>query len=117
MKKQIDNFDEGEIVRSRSIVESMTPTERANPKVLNGSRRARIAIGCGRKVSDVNNLVDRFTAAQKMMKQVRSSGMPAMPNMPTMPNLPKGSTVNKSPTKKKSKSGNPAKRALEEGLS
>jgi signal recognition particle subunit SRP54 len=45
MKKQIDNFDEGEIVRSRSIVESMTPIERANPKVLNGSRRARIAIG------------------------------------------------------------------------
>ena len=123
MKKQIDNFDEGEIVRSRSIVESMTPIERANPKVLNGSRRARIAIGCGRKVSDVNNLVDRFTAAQKMMKQVRSSGMPSMPNMPanlSMPNLPtlsKGSTVNKAPTKKKSKSGNPAKRALEEGLS
>ena len=114
MKKQIDNFDEGEIVRSRSIVESMTPAERANPKVLNGSRRARIAIGCGRKVSDVNNLIDRFTAAQKMMKQVRSSGMPAMPNLPT---LSEGSTVNKAPTKKKSKSGNPAKRALEEGLS
>jgi signal recognition particle subunit SRP54 len=123
MKKQIDNFDEGEIVRSRSIVESMTPMERSNPKLLNGSRRARIARGSGRNVSDVNNLVDRFTAAQKMMKQVRSSGMPAMPNMPAMPgmpampNLPKGSTVNKAPTKKKSKSGNPAKRALEEGLS
>ena len=123
MKKQIDNFDEGEIVRSRSIVESMTPMERSNPKLLNGSRRARIARGSGRNVSDVNNLVDRFTAAQKMMKQVRSSGMPAMPNMPanlSVPNLPtlsKGSTVNKAPTKKKSKSGNPAKRALEEGLS
>jgi signal recognition particle subunit SRP54 len=126
MKKQIDNFDEGEIVRSRSIVESMTPTERANPKVLNGSRRARIAIGSGRKVSDVNNLVDRFTAAQKMMKQMRSSGMPSMPNMPssvamptvpTVPTFSKGSAINKGPTKKKSKSGNPAKRALEEGLS
>jgi signal recognition particle subunit SRP54 len=61
MKKQIENFDEGEIVRTKAIVQSMTPTERRDPKVLNGSRRARIALGSGRKVSDVNNLVDRFT--------------------------------------------------------
>ena len=114
MKKQIENFDEGEIVRTKAIVQSMTPTERRDPKVLNGSRRARIALGSGRKVSDVNNLVDRFTAAQKMMKQVRNGGMPAgMPpgmGMPAMPKL--NAPVNK---KKKSKSGNPAKRAQEEG--
>ena len=126
MKKQIENFDEGEIVRSRAIVESMTPTERSNPKLLNGSRRARIARGSGRNVSDVNNLVDRFAAAQKLMKQVRTSGMPPgmPPGMPAgmnasgIPAMPKGfggSTKNKSNTKKKSKSGNPAKRALEEG--
>ena len=126
MKKQIENFDEGEIVRSRAIVESMTPTERSNPKLLNGSRRARIARGSGRNVSDVNNLVDRFAAAQKLMKQVRTSGMPPgmPPGMPAgmnasgIPAMPKGfggSTKDKSNTKKKSKSGNPAKRALEEG--
>jgi signal recognition particle subunit SRP54 len=126
MKKQIENFDEGEIIRSRAIVESMTPVERSNPKLLNGSRRARIARGSGRNVSDVNNLVDRFAAAQKLMKQVRSSGMPpgmtaGMPGainaggIPAMPAGFGGSTKNKSNTKKKSKSGNPAKRALEEG--
>jgi signal recognition particle subunit SRP54 len=114
MKKQIENFDEGEIVRTKAIVQSMTPTERRDPKVLNGSRRARIALGSGRKVSDVNNLVDRFTAAQKMMKQVRNGGMPAgMPPGMGMPALPKVSTA--APKKKKSKSGNPAKRAQEEG--
>jgi len=119
MKKQIGNFDEGEIVRTKAIVQSMTPKERQDPKVLNGSRRARIALGSGRKVSDVNNLVDRFSAAQKMMKQVRNGAMP--PGMPPnmgmgmgpLPALPK---ANKPINKKKSKSGNPAKRALEEGL-
>jgi signal recognition particle subunit SRP54 len=113
MKKQIENFDEGEIVRTKAIVQSMTPAERREPKLLNGSRRARIALGSGRKVSDVNNLVDRFSAAQKMMKQVRNGAMPAgMPAGMGMPAMPK---VNKPINKKKSKSGNPAKRALEQG--
>lgn len=112
MKKQIDNFDEGEIVRTKAIVESMTPIERRDPKVLNGSRRSRIALGSGRTVSEVNNLVERFSAAQKMMKQVRNGGMPAgmagmgLPPMPVV----KASIA----PKKKSKSGNPAKRAIEE---
>ncbi len=112
MKKQIENFDEGEIVRTKAIVQSMTPIERRDPKVLNGSRRARIALGSGRKVSDVNNLVDRFSAAQKMMKQVRNGGMPAGMAGMGMPAMapPKPSIA----PKKKSKSGNPAKRALEE---
>ena len=113
MKKQIENFDESEIVRTKAIVQSMTPTERRDPKVLNGSRRARIALGSGRKVSDVNNLVDRFSAAAKMMKQVRNGAMPAGMGGMGLAALPKA--VNQSaPPKKKSKSGNPAKRALEE---
>jgi signal recognition particle subunit SRP54 len=114
MKKQIENFDEGEIVRTKAIVQSMTPTERRDPKVLNGSRRARIALGSGRKVSDVNNLVDRFSAAQKMMKQVRNGGMPQGMAGMGLPAMPKA-TIKSAPPKKKSKSGNPAKRALEEG--
>ena len=114
MKKQIENFDEGEVVRTKAIVQSMTPTERRDPKVLNGSRRARIALGSGRKVSDVNNLVDRFSAAQKMMKQVRNGATPQGMAGMGLPAMPKAAIKSAAP-KKKSKSGNPAKRALEEG--
>ena len=114
MKKQIDNLDESELVRTKSIVQSMTPIERRDPKVLNGARRARIALGSGRKVSDVNSLVERFSAAQKMMKQVRNGGMPQGLGGMGMPAMPKAAPKNV-PQKKKSKSGNPAKRALEEG--
>jgi signal recognition particle subunit SRP54 len=125
MKKQIENFDESEIVRTKAIVQSMTPTERRDPKVLNGSRRARIAAGSGRQVSEVNSLVERFTQAQKMMKAMRSGKVPA--GMPAGMGLPPGAAIppgtfggmgapNKGnqPPKKKSRSGNPAKRALEE---
>jgi signal recognition particle subunit SRP54 len=122
MKKQIENFDESEITRTKAIVQSMTPLERRDLKVLNGSRRARIALGSGRKVSEVNALADKFTAAQKMMKQMRNGGgMPQMngargmalpPGMPGLPAAPKKAAPIQ---KKKSKSGNPAKRALEEG--
>ena len=114
MKKQIENFDESEITRTKSIVQSMTPRERRDLKVLNGSRRARIALGAGRKVADVNALVDKFTAAQKMMKQMRNGG--SMPGMPAgMPGLPPAPRKAAPSAKKKSKSGNPAKRALENG--
>jgi signal recognition particle subunit SRP54 len=117
MKKQIDNFDESEITRTKAIVQSMTPLERRDLKVLNGSRRARIALGSGRKVSDVNALVDKFSAAQKMMKQMRNGGgMPAgMALPPGMPPMPQGPKKAAPIQKKKSKSGNPAKRALENG--
>ena len=120
MKKQIENFDESEIVRTKAIVQSMTPTERRDPKVLNGSRRARIATGSGRQVSEVNSLVERFTAAQKMMKQMRNgkvpAGMPAGMGLPPGAAIPGMSAPNKGnqPPKKKSRSGNPAKRAAEE---
>ena len=117
MKKQIDNFDESEITRTKAIVQSMTPLERRDLKVLNGSRRARIAFGSGRKVSEVNALADKFTAAQKMMKQMRNGGgmpqgMALPPGMPGLPPAPKKAAPIQ---KKKSKSGNPAKRALENG--
>ncbi len=120
MKKQIENFDESELVRTRAIIESMTPQERNNPKILNGSRRARISLGSGRAVSEINSLVERFSQAQKVMKQMRSGGMPnilgmgGLPGMAGIPGMPK---ISKSPPppKKKSRSGNPAKRAAEEG--
>ena len=53
-RDQLENFDEREIDRIQAIIQSMTPAERANPKMIDGSRRARIAKGSGRQVSDVN---------------------------------------------------------------
>ena len=117
MKKQIENFDESELVRTRAIIESMTPLERNNPKVLNGSRRARISRGSGRAISEINSLVERFSQAQKVMKQMRSGGMPNIPGMGGLPNMGGMPKISKNtpPPKKKSRSGNPAKRAAEEG--
>ena len=113
MKKQIENFDESELVRTRAIIQSMTPMERNDLKVLNGSRRSRIALGSGRAVSEINSLVERFSQAQKMMKQMRGGNMPA--GLPNIGSIPKPQQSNNIP-KKKSRSGNPAKRALEEGI-
>ena len=86
MRDQLENFDEREIDRIQAVIQSMTPAERANPKLIDGSRRARIAKGSGRQVSDVNSLVDRFFEARKMMMQMaRGGGMPGMPGMPGAP--------------------------------
>jgi signal recognition particle subunit SRP54 len=136
MKKQIDSLDDRELIRTQAIIQSMTPLERNNPKILNGSRRARIAKGSGRSVSEINNLVDRFSRVQKMMKQFsgmskgkKGFGLPGMgmagmggvglPGMGGlgmgMPSLPSGGNKGSQPPKKKSKSGNPAKRAAENG--
>ena len=116
MRQQLDNFDEREIDRTEAIIRSMTPAERRQPKILNGSRRARIAKGSGMTVTDVNSLVNRFEQAAKMMKTVAKGGVPQMPGMPQMPGIGSfGGGKSKSKDKKKgSKSGNPAKRAAEE---
>lgn len=115
MKKQIDSIDDKELVRTQAIVQSMTPEERRNPKVLNGSRRSRIARGSGRSVTEVNSLVDRFSAAQKVMKQMRSGGgMPKGMALPPGMGMPAAPRIAAAP-KKKSRSGNPAKRAADEG--
>jgi signal recognition particle subunit SRP54 len=118
MREQIENIDEKEIDRVTAIIRSMTPQERQDHKILNGSRRSRIARGSGSTVSDVNGLVERFVEAQKMMRQLASGGgMPGMPGIPGMGRggkKAKGKAVAKSGKKGgKSRSGNPAKRALE----
>jgi signal recognition particle subunit SRP54 len=61
--------DEGKVRHFEAIIDSMTPAERADPRILNGSRRARIARGSGRPVHEVNQLVRQFQEMQKMMKQ------------------------------------------------
>ncbi len=104
MKDQIAGIDEREIDRIEAIIYSMTPAERTNPKMLDGSRRARIAKGSGTQVSDVNSLVNRFFEARKMMQSLAGGGMPGMPGV-------RRPAVKQAPKKKGNKvSGNPAKR-------
>jgi signal recognition particle subunit SRP54 len=64
-----------------AIVLSMTPEERRDPSIINGSRRARIAKGAGRPISEVNKLLDQFRQMQKMMKQMAKGGMRVPPSM------------------------------------
>ena len=114
MKQQLENFDEREIVRTEAIIQSMTKAERVNPKLLNGSRRLRIARGSGMTVTDVNQLVTRFDQAAKLMKTVAKGGMPNVPGMGPIPGAGFSGGRGKQQAKKKgSKSGNPAKRAAE----
>jgi len=115
MKQQLENFDEREIDRTEAIIRSMTPVERRNPKVLNGSRRLRIARGSGMTVTDVNQLVQRFDQAAKMMKTVARGGVPQIPGMGPMGGKPGASSKRGGKQKKGggSRSGNPAKRAAE----
>jgi signal recognition particle subunit SRP54 len=77
MKDAIKQIDDSDLDRTAAIIRSMTPAERENPKLINGSRRLRIANGSGVMVSDVNNLVDRFFEARKMMNQMGGAmGLP-----------------------------------------
>jgi len=77
MKDQLAELDDSHFDRVTAIIRSMTPGERTNPKIINGSRRARIARGSGVAVMDVNQLLNRFAEAQKMMKQM--GGMMGLP--------------------------------------
>jgi signal recognition particle subunit SRP54 len=114
IKDQISNIDEKDVDRIEAIIHSMTPAERDNPKIIDGSRRARIARGAGVQVSDVNGLVDRFFEARKMMSSLASGKMPNMPGMPAMAGG--GGGARRPPARPKGKkggrgvSGNPAKR-------
>ncbi|HVQ96962.1 MAG TPA: signal recognition particle protein [Mycobacteriales bacterium] len=88
MKDQIENIDDKDLDRTTAIIRSMTPAERHDPKIINGSRRARIAKGSGVAVSDVNSLVDRFFDARKMMQQM--AGQMGLPGMRRRPKSTKG---------------------------
>ncbi|GII58972.1 signal recognition particle protein [Planotetraspora thailandica] len=80
MRDQLNQVDDRDLDRVAAIIRSMTPGERQDPKIINGSRRARIAGGSGVSVTEVNNLVIRFFEAQKMMKRMsQGMGIPGMP--------------------------------------
>ncbi|WP_028924857.1 signal recognition particle protein [Pseudonocardia acaciae] len=70
MKEALSQVDDKQMDRIQAIIRGMTPAERADPKIINGSRRLRISKGSGVSVSEVNDLVNRFFEARKMMKQM-----------------------------------------------
>jgi signal recognition particle subunit SRP54 len=83
---------EKEMARVEAIIGSMTKKERENPKIINPSRRERIAKGSGVTVLDVTQLLKNFTQMQKMMKRMMGGGgkLPSPGKMPKMPRLPGG---------------------------
>jgi len=83
-REMLSQISDKDLDRAAAIVSSMTVEERRNPKMLNGSRRLRIANGSGVTVGEVNSLVVRFLEGQKMMRQMMGGGMPGMPGMPGM---------------------------------
>jgi signal recognition particle subunit SRP54 len=104
----LSQINDSDLDRAAAIVNSMTPQERRNPKILNGSRRARIARGAGVTVGEVNNLVQRFLEGQKMMRQMLGGGVPGMPPIPGMRRAAtKAAKGRKGSAKKKPKGGRP----------
>jgi signal recognition particle subunit SRP54 len=70
MKDQLAQVDDSHLDRLQAIIRGMTPAERENPKIINASRRVRIAKGSGVAIREVNDLVNRFYEARKMMQQM-----------------------------------------------
>jgi signal recognition particle subunit SRP54 len=117
-KDALDNFDEREVDRVEAVIRSMTPGERADPKILNASRRTRIAQGSGTSVSDVNQLVERFFVARDMMSQAARGVMPSLPGMPGSGGKKSKGRAQKAQDTRRgggrgARSGNPAKRAAQ----
>jgi signal recognition particle subunit SRP54 len=106
-RELLSQISDKDLDRAAAIVSSMTPAERRTPKIINGSRRARIAAGSGVTVGEVNSLVTRFFEGQKMMRQVLGGGgIPGMPPIPGMRRAAvKGAKGKKG--KKKPKGGRP----------
>ena len=108
MKDALANVDEKQLDRIQAIIRGMTPAERENPKIINASRRLRIANGSGVKVSDVNQLVDRFFEARKMMAAMAGRmGMPGARKQVRGKKGKKGKKGGKGPTQPKIKGGFP----------
>ena len=84
MREAAGAIDDGEVSRVEAIVCSMTPAERSDVSLMDGSRRSRVARGSGTTVPEVNTLLKQFKEMQKMMKGMASGNMPDIPGMPSM---------------------------------
>jgi signal recognition particle subunit SRP54 len=112
-REQIEQVSDKDLDRAEAIVRSMTAEERRNPKIINGSRRARIANGSGVAVGEVSQLVTNFFEGQKQMKAMFSGGIPGMPAMPGMPGAARrtSKSARKKTKKKGPRSGDPRRAA------
>ncbi len=113
-REQLEQVNDKDLDRAEAIVRSMTPEERRDPKIINGSRRARIAKGSGVAIGEVSQLVTNFFEGQKQMKAVfGGGGIPGMPpGMGAVARRASKSARKKANTKKKApRSGNPARAA------
>ena len=102
--------DEKQMGRVEAIISSMTPEERRNDKIINGSRRRRIAAGSGTSVEEVNRLLKQFVEMKKVLQMLGQGGMPSMKGMkgmPKLPQMPKGGGGFAAPGVKKRKKGGP----------
>jgi signal recognition particle subunit SRP54 len=110
-KDLLDKVNDKDLDRAEAIVRSMTPQERQNPKLINGSRRLRIANGSGVAVGEVSQLVTNFFEAQRQMKTLLGGGMPGVPGLPGMMGGRKAAAKAKAAknAKGKRKSGDPRK--------
>jgi signal recognition particle subunit SRP54 len=99
-RELLSQVSDKDLDRAAAIVNSMTPGERRNPKIINGSRRARIAGGSGVTVGEVNQLIVRFLEGQKMMRQM----------MGGMPGMRRGGQKGRGKAKKRGKGGRPGGR-------
>ena len=112
-KALLDQVNDKDLDRAEAIVRSMTPAERRTPKMINGSRRLRIANGSGVTVGEVSQLVTNFFEGQKQMKMLMGGGMPGMPGIPGMAGGARRSAKKAQKNAKgKRRSGDPRKAAL-----
>jgi len=96
--------DEKQMGRVEAIITSMTPEERRNDRIINGSRRKRIAKGSGTTVEEVNRLLKQFTEMRKVLSMMSQGGMKGMPKLPK---VPQGAGGFPAPSGKKRKKGGP----------
>ncbi len=113
MKEQLANIDDRDLDRTAAIIRSMTPGERVNTKIINSSRKVRIANGSGVTVTEVNSLLERFAQAQKMMGQM--AGSMGMPGMGPMSKKARGRQQQAPARKGKGKGKKPARRQIGAG--
>ncbi|MFC6012830.1 signal recognition particle protein [Nocardia lasii] len=117
MKEALAAVDDKQLDRVQAIIRGMTRAERDNPKIINASRRLRIANGSGVQVSEVNQLVDRFFEAKKMMAAMgRQMGMPGARRANNKKGGKKGKKGGRGPTPPKMRGGFPGMPAGMPGL-
>jgi signal recognition particle subunit SRP54 len=112
-REQLEQVNDKDLDRAEAIVRSMTPEERRNPKIINGSRRSRIAKGSGVAIGEVAQLVTNFFEGQKQMKAMLGGGIPGMPAMPGVGAARRaaGQKARKKGKKKAPRSGDPRRAA------